>query len=113
MHEMAITQNILDIVLDTAKQSNAKKVSSVTLVVGSLAQVVPDCVSFYFELMSKDTIAEGAEFIVKDVPAKAECAKCGTVFEAEDMSLKCPECGELFGKLISGRELSVESIDVD
>lgn len=113
MHEMAITQNILDIVLDTAEKSKAKKVSSVTLVVGSLSQVVPDCVSFYFELMSKDTIAEGAEFIVKDVPARAECSKCGTVFEAEDMSLQCPECGELFGKLISGRELSIESIDID
>ncbi len=113
MHEMAITQGILDIVLDSAKTSNAKKVTSVTLVVGSLSQVVPDCVSFYFEIMTKDTIAEGAEFIVKEVPAKAECTKCGTVFEAEDMSLKCPECGEIFGKLISGRELSVESINID
>jgi hydrogenase nickel incorporation protein HypA/HybF len=113
MHEMTITQSIMDIVLDTAKEKDAKKVTSVTLVVGSLSQVVPDCVAFYFEIMTKDTIAEGAEFIVKEVPATAECAKCGTVFEAEDMSLQCTKCGELFGKLISGRELSVESIDID
>lgn len=113
MHEMTITQGILDIVLDTAEKNKAKKVSSVTLVVGSLSQVVPDCVAFYFEIMTKDTIAEGAELIVKDVPAKAKCSKCGIFFEAEDMSLKCPECGELLGKLISGRELSVESIDID
>jgi hydrogenase nickel incorporation protein HypA/HybF len=113
MHEMTITQGILEIVLDTAAKNKAKKVSSVTLIVGSLAQVVPDCVSFYFEIMTKDTIADGAELVIKDIPAKAECTKCGAVFEAEDMSLKCPECGELLGRLISGRELSVESIDID
>lgn len=103
----------MDIVLDTAKKSNAVKVNSVTLVVGSLAQVVPECVTLYFEIMTKDTIAEGAELIIQPIEARAKCAKCGNVFAAEDMIMKCPECGDILGKLISGRELSVESIDID
>ncbi len=113
MHEMTITQGILDIVLDTAEKSNAKKVNQVNLVVGSLAQVVPDCVTLYFEVMAKDTVAEGAKLNITMIEAKAKCTKCGTIFAAEDMSVKCPSCGDILGQMISGRELSVESIDID
>lgn len=113
MHEMTITKGILDIVLDTAKKSNAKKVNEVNLIVGSLSQVVPDCVTLYFEVMAKDTIAEGAKLNITTIEAKAKCTNCGTVFPAEDMSVQCPECGDILGQMISGRELSVESIDID
>ncbi len=110
---MAITQGILDIVLDTAEKSHAKKVNSVNLIIGSLSQVVPDCVTSYFEIMAKDTVAEGAQLNIRMIEAQAECMKCGTIFTAQDMSVKCPKCGDLLGRMISGRELSVESIDID
>ncbi|MFA5867898.1 MAG: hydrogenase maturation nickel metallochaperone HypA [Actinomycetota bacterium] len=110
---MAITQGILDIVLDTAEKSQAKKVNSVNLIVGSLSQVVPDCVISYFEVMAKETIAEGAQLNIQMIEAKAKCTNCGTIFAAEDMSVKCPNCGDILGQMISGRELSVESIDID
>lgn len=113
MHEMTITQGILDIALESAKNNGAAKINSVNLTIGSLSQVVPDCVAFYFEIMTKDTIAEGAKLNVNLIEAKAKCHACGQEFGAEDMIMKCPKCGDILGELITGRELAVTSIDVD
>lgn len=113
MHEMTVTQGIMDIVLKTARDNNASKVKAVNLTVGTLAQVVPDCVAFYFEILTKDTVAEGAALNIETVQARARCSGCGHEFEADDMLLKCPQCGDVLGKLISGRELAVTSIDID
>jgi hydrogenase nickel incorporation protein HypA/HybF len=110
---MTITQGILDIVLDNAAKSGATKVNEVNIIVGSLSQVVPDCVQFYFEIMTKDTPAAGAVLNVKTIEAKARCRACHHEFAAEDMVMKCPRCGDLFSELLTGRELSVESIDID
>jgi len=113
MHEMTITQGIMDIVLENARDNGAKRVNSVNLVIGSLSQVVPDCVEFYFDIMTKDTIAAGAALHIELVPARARCRACGHEFPAEDMVMTCPKCGDIFGKLLAGRELAVESIDID
>jgi len=113
MHEMTITQSIMDIVLENAAANGAARVNSVNVVVGSLAQVVPDCVEFYFEIMAKDTIAAGAALNIKVIEARARCRACGHEFSAEDMIMKCPKCGDVFSEMLTGRELSVESIDID
>jgi hydrogenase nickel incorporation protein HypA/HybF len=113
MHEMTITQGIIDIALDSAKKADATKINAVNLTIGTLSQVVPDCIEFYFEIMTKDTIAEGATLNINNIEARARCSACGHEFSAEDMILRCPECGDILGELITGREMAVDSIDVD
>lgn len=113
MHEMGITQNIVSIVLEKAKESNAKKVTEVNLEIGALTQIVPDCIEFYFEIMTKDTIAQGAKLNIHDMPTKAKCLQCGNVFETPELDLTCPKCGNLFSQITGGKELAVTSIDVD
>ena len=61
MHELGITENIMDIALDKAKEAQASKISRINLVVGELSGFVSDCIEFYFEFLSKDTIAQGAK----------------------------------------------------
>ena len=113
MHEADITQGILDIVFKAAEDAGAKKINEVNLTIGSLSQVVPDSIEFYFEIMTKDTIADGVRLSIDMIPALAKCRACGNEFGAEDMILTCPECGDYFSELITGRELAVESIDID
>lgn len=110
---MTITQGIIDIALDSAKKADATKINAVNLTVGTLSQVVPDCVAFYFEIMTKDTIAEGAKLNITTIEARAKCQACGNEFPAEDMIMRCPACGDILGELLTGRELAVDSIDVD
>ena len=113
MHEMAITQSMLDLVLDEAKKGGAQKVKRINLVLGELSGVVGDCVQFYFSLMSKDTIAEGATISFSTVPTQARCRQCAKVFELKESDWICPECHSVSVELVAGNELFVESIEVE
>ena len=57
MHEMAITQSVVDAVCEHAA---GRRVHSVKLEVGELCAVVPDSMQFCFELATQGTVADGA-----------------------------------------------------
>jgi len=113
MHELAVTQSMVNLVLEEARKGNASKVKKVNLVLGELSGVVGDCVQFYFGLMSKDTIAEGAIISFSTVPTQARCRECAKVFEVKDSDWLCPECHSISVELVAGNELFVESIEVE
>jgi hydrogenase nickel incorporation protein HypA/HybF len=113
MHELAVTQSMVDLVLDEAKKGGAHKVKKINLVLGELSGVVGDCVQFYFGLMSKDTIAEGATVSFNTVATQAKCRQCAKVFEVKESSWTCPECQSVSVELVAGNELFVESIEVE
>lgn len=113
MHELSVTQSILDIVLEKAGDAGADKVNRVDLVIGELSGIVSDCVRFYWDFLSKDTPAAGAELSFRQPPAQLRCRKCETVFTPEDGRWVCPKCREPSLEITGGRELYVESIEVD
>jgi hydrogenase nickel incorporation protein HypA/HybF len=113
MHELAITQGLIDLVLEHAKKAGAKKVLRVNVVAGELSGFVDECMQFYYEQMSKDTIAEGAKLEFTRVPTQGRCRDCSHEFIIKDMNWICPECKSNNIQLIKGMELFVESIEVD
>ena len=113
MHELAVTQSMVDLVLDEAKKGGAHKVKKINLVLGELSGVVGDCVQLYFGLMSKDTIAEGATVSFNTVATQAKCRQCAKVFEVKESNWICPECHGVSVELVAGNELFVESIEVE
>ena len=67
MHELGITQEVLNLALGEAKAAKAKRISRINLVVGEASGVVDDSVQFCFELLSSESIAKDAKlFNVKD-----------------------------------------------
>jgi hydrogenase nickel incorporation protein HypA/HybF len=113
VHELAITQNILDIVLDEAKKAQADKVTRINLVIGELSGVVSDCVLFYFDFLKKGNAAEEATIDFRAVPVELRCRDCQTDFKPQkDASWACPNCQSTNFDLVSGRECYVESIEV-
>lgn len=113
MHELAITQSVLDIVLDRAKNSNANKIIRINLVVGEMSGIVEECVRFYFDFISKDTIASEAMLSFENVPVKAHCRHCDATFTMSRGEWSCPICQGYDLEVIAGRELYVESIEVE
>ena len=113
MHELSITQSILSIVLEKAGEAGAGKVNRVDLVIGEFSGIVDDCVRFYWDFLRKDTIAAGAELSVRKPAAQLRCRGCAAVFTPENGSWACPECHEPSLEIVAGRELYVESIEVD
>lgn len=113
MHEMGVTQSILSIVLDQAKQNGAKRVTQVDLEIGEMTNIVGECVEFYFDIISKETIASGAKLVIESVPLQSKCSTCGHIFKVEDYSFICPKCSNISPDVISGKELAVTSIEIE
>lgn len=55
MHELALTENILNTVLRYAADTNATRVTDVYFVVGQFSDVVDESVQFYWDLISPGT----------------------------------------------------------
>ncbi|MEP0766139.1 MAG: hydrogenase maturation nickel metallochaperone HypA [Fimbriimonadia bacterium] len=113
MHELAATENLLRVVLDEAAKAKARKVTRISLQVGEWSSFVPDCIQFYLGIIAEGTPAEGASLEWETVPTRFECRECGATFGAGDGPIACPACAATRARLISGREFSIVSIEVD
>lgn len=113
MHELAITQSMLDLVLEQAEKAGAKKVGKIDLVIGEMTGVVDECVQFYFDFLSKGTIADGAALSFTMVPTMARCQGCDKSFELKEFDWACPYCQGNSMAIIAGQELFLESIEVE
>ena len=41
------------------------------------------------------------------------CPECGTEFEHDRFHRGCPQCGNMLTELVAGREMQLDSIEVD
>jgi hydrogenase nickel incorporation protein HypA/HybF len=105
---MALTQSVVDAVCEHAA---GRRVHSVKLEVGALCAVVPDAMTFCFELAVEGTVADGATLEVDMRPGEASCRSCGTSFQLNDPILLCP-CGSADVEVVAGRELKILSMEV-
>ncbi|MBN2026309.1 MAG: hydrogenase maturation nickel metallochaperone HypA [Actinobacteria bacterium] len=113
MHELGVTESIASICLKHAQGNNAKRVLKVNVKLGELTGIVDHYVAFYWDMVTKDTIAQGAELNFTKVPVVAHCPACEDDFEVVEYDLTCPRCGRTETELISGREFMVESIEIE
>ena len=113
MHEYSITESMLSMALEKANEANASKIIRINLVTGELSGIVSECVQFYFDFLSKDTIASGAELSFEITPTKVRCYKCEAVFSPKNNDWSCPDCHEAGIEIVSGRECYMESIEVE
>lgn len=113
MHELSVTENILEIVKTHAERANAKKVTDIFLVIGQLSSIVDDSVQFYWDLMTAETIAEGAKLHFRRLPLLIRCNECKNTYSPEKDSLACPVCTSEKITIIQGEEFYLEAIDID
>jgi hydrogenase nickel incorporation protein HypA/HybF len=114
MHEMAVSQSILDIALRHAEQAGAQRILAVNLVIGELTGFVDDSIQFYFDFLSEDTPAQGARLNFERIAARVQCHACGAQFSPPDSRIwACPKCDALGSEVIAGREFSVASIEIE
>lgn len=113
MHELTVTESILDIVKRHATQANAKRVKDIYLVIGQLSSIVDESVNFYWNIIAQDTLAEGASLHFRKIPAKFMCLECNQSFPLNTDDFRCTNCGSSKLKIVAGREFFVESIDIE
>ncbi len=113
MHELGIMTGVMDAVQKTAVDAGADKVLKVKLSVGVMTEAIEDSLRFAFEVLSEHTLCEGAELDIKMVEPRSRCLECGAEFDHDRFHMTCPECGGFATELIAGRDLTIDSIEVD
>ena len=114
MHEMGIATEIVRIVIDSipADMPNSK-VARINLKVGKLAAVVPQSLLFCFDIAAKETAAEGAQLSIEEIAVSARCNACAQRWEVSEPVFQCPECAGTSVEMLTGRELDIESIELE
>ena len=124
MHELSVSSAVVE---TAVKHAGGRPVTAVDLKLGTLRQVVPASLSFYFEIVARDTLCEGAELNLELVDALMRCAECGAEWDPDPKpehgplegagfslpQFRCPACEAAGAEVIRGNELLVESIDVE
>ncbi len=113
MHELSVTESILDIVCRHATDAGAQRVKRIHLVIGDLASIVDDSVQFYFDFLSEDTCARGAELVFERIPTRLACRACGHEWTPGSGDWTCPRCGAVGAQVVAGKEFYVDSIEVE
>ncbi|MBW1896221.1 MAG: hydrogenase maturation nickel metallochaperone HypA [Deltaproteobacteria bacterium] len=111
MHELAVAESLLKIVVEEGKKHGLSRVTQVRLRIGELSTVVPDALTFSFDVISQGTLAEGAKLIAEMTPVIAHCNTCDLDFEVEDFVFLCPQCQTMVLALVSGKELEVVDLE--
>lgn len=108
MHELGITQSIVDMVRERA---SGARVNRLTLQIGKLSGVMPDAIRFCFDVCAEGTVLQGSELEIIETPGRGRCRECGCEQAMEDFFTPCA-CGVYALECVSGEELKVKSMEV-
>ncbi|WP_251178337.1 hydrogenase maturation nickel metallochaperone HypA [Adlercreutzia agrestimuris] len=114
MHELGIMTGVMDAVEKSAREAGATQVLEVTLSVGEMTEAIEDALQFAFEVLSEGSdLSKGAKLTINMIPPKSKCLECGAIYTHDRFHMLCPECGSFATQLLEGRELQIDSIEVD
>ncbi|BCA79366.1 hydrogenase maturation nickel metallochaperone HypA [Desulfuromonas sp. AOP6] len=113
MHELGITQSIVDIAQAHALEQGAQKVLQVRVAIGALSGVMPDAVAFCFEACCKNTFLEHSKLLIDHIPGKGHCLQCGKEISMDILTISCPHCGSFTLETLTGNELSIQEMEIE
>jgi hydrogenase nickel incorporation protein HypA/HybF len=113
MHEMGIVLEVIKIATDSVPaDAKGARIRRINLEVGRLSAVVPESLTFCFDVASKDTPVEGAELNIEVIPVTARCKDCGAAWVITEPAFSCRKCESAAIEILSGRELDIKSIEI-
>lgn len=120
MHELSMADGILKAVISNAEQNDATEVTEVTIEIGKLALLNPEQVKFMLGVLSEDTIAKDANFVMVEIPIEIKCKECGYIGLADNDDLdhyapmvECPKCENKVIEVTNGKDCIVKNIVIE
>jgi hydrogenase nickel incorporation protein HypA/HybF len=114
MHELSMITSVVETVTESLTPYPGAKVLEVRLKVGALSSVIPESLEFCYGIVAEGTPLEGSRLVVDVLPVVVHCAHCDQDAELDGIqSFRCPRCGEPCNDLRQGRELEIDSIEID
>jgi len=94
VHELGITQGIIDRARDVAVANEAGKVTDLYLAMTPAADFTFESIEMYFEMLTEDDeLFRGAALHLEWLPVAATCLRCGSEFSTDVPHPLCPQCG--------------------
>jgi hydrogenase nickel incorporation protein HypA/HybF len=113
MHEVALAERMIRIALDAAREHGGGRVTRARLLLGALSCAEPETLRFAFDVAARGTEAEGCALEIERVPARLKCRTCGRESQGEELLEPCADCKAVGWEVLDGREMRIESIDVE
>jgi hydrogenase nickel incorporation protein HypA/HybF len=110
VHELSISNAIARVALEHA---GGRPVTSVQVKVGALRQIVPDALTFCWDVVRRQPLLEGSRLEINHVPGVIECGVCSARSTLTEFVLHCPACGSGLVGVVSGEEFLVTSIELE
>lgn len=111
MHELSLMEGVRRQALEEAKRHGGERILTITLRVGQLSGVEPDCLALAFEVVMADSPAADAQLEIETVPAEGRCRVCAALFPVPAGLLVCPHCRGS-ASLVRGQELQLVSMEI-
>jgi hydrogenase nickel incorporation protein HypA/HybF len=113
MHEMALTESLVDLIEDEGRKQGFKHVRMVRLEIGALGSIDPDAIRFCFDIVTQGAITEGARLEIMSVPGDGWCFDCAKQVAMFERFGPCPECGGRHVQVTGGDDMRVKELEVD
>ena len=113
MHEYHIVDGLVKTILETAGRAQATKITRVSLVMGEFSGLEESSVRLYLDNLSKSTLLENAEIIIRHEPALLMCKTCNKSFPPKKSDFLCPGCGAPGCSADTGKTFYVENIEIE
>ncbi len=113
MHELPVTESILEITLRHAEAQHAKRVTDIYLVLGDWSTIIDEAVQFHWHILSENTIAEQAKLHFKRIKVELSCLDCSHTYTPTENILLCPVCESTRIRILQGDEFNIDSIEIE
>ena len=109
---MSLAEGVLQLIEDAAREQQFEKVTAVWLEIGRLSGVEVEAMSFCFDVVTRDSIADGARLEVIPLPGAGWCMKCAMTVPMAEVFGECPQCGGHQLQVTGGTEMRVKELEV-
>ena len=113
MHEMSLADGVLQVIEESAKTNGFTRVKTVWLEIGALAGVEAEAMRFCFDVVVKNTLAEGTRLEIIETAGQAWCLACGKAVPIRQRYDPCPLCDGYQVQPTGGMEMKVRELEVE
>lgn len=115
MHEFSICEGIIAGALSELEQSGHGHghITKTRIRIGDLHAVVFETLTFAYDTLARGTPLEGSVLEIERVPVSVSCSDCHAKGGIALPVFRCPSCGSANISVETGKELYIESLEVD
>lgn len=128
MHELAIAQQLIEIIEENAKKHSLSSVKLARLRIGKMSAFNPENIKFCFNSYEKNELLKDIKLEIEEAPVELECQNCGhkwldTRFDDLDFAHdiahnpiqyqppSCHKCNTQGPKITSGNQMQLVDLE--